>query len=147
MIAAYLVTLAVLIPLSGWLAARWGARPVFLSAIALFTVASLACALSSSLAELVAFRVAQGAGGAMMVPVGRLVVLARTAKADMLRIISLLVWPALIAPVIAPLAGGLITTYASWRWLFLVNIPLGVIAWGFARRLIHSGPLQQPAAA
>jgi EmrB/QacA subfamily drug resistance transporter len=143
-IAAYLVTLAVLIPLSGWLAARWGARPVFLSAIVLFTAASLACALSSSLAELVAFRVAQGAGGAMMVPVGRLVVLARTAKADMLRIISLLVWPALIAPVIAPLAGGLITTYASWRWLFLVNIPLGVIAWAFARRLIHSGPLQQP---
>ncbi|MGI8713776.1 MAG: MFS transporter [Solirubrobacteraceae bacterium] len=138
-IAAYLVTLAVLIPLSGWLAARLGARPVFLAAIAIFTGASLACALSTSLTELVAFRVLQGAGGAMMVPVGRLVVLARTAKADVLRIISLLVWPALIAPVVAPLAGGLLTTYASWRWLFAVNVPLGVIAWGFAWRLIFSG--------
>jgi EmrB/QacA subfamily drug resistance transporter len=135
-IAAYLVTLAVLIPLSGWLAARWGARPVFLAAIAIFTIASLGCALSSAFAELVAFRVAQGAGGAMMVPVGRLVVLSRTEKSQLLTITSLLVWPGLIAPVVAPLAGGLITTYASWRWLFLVNAPLGVIAWTVAWRLI-----------
>jgi EmrB/QacA subfamily drug resistance transporter len=138
-IAAYLVTLAVLIPLSGWLAARWGARPVFLAAIAIFTVASLGCALSTAFAELVAFRVAQGAGGAMMVPVGRLVVLSQTEKSDLLRITSLLVWPALIAPVIAPLAGGVLTTYATWRWLFLVNVPLGVIAWGVAWRLIEAG--------
>lgn len=101
-IAAYLVTLAMLIPLSGWLAERYGGRPVYLSAIAIFTLSSLACALSSSFAELVLFRVLQGAGGAMMVPVGRLIVLARTEKADMLRVIALLVWPALIAPVIAP---------------------------------------------
>jgi EmrB/QacA subfamily drug resistance transporter len=145
-IAAYLVTLAVLIPLSGWLAARWGARPVFLTAIVLFTVSSLACAASTSFAELVAFRVAQGAGGAMMVPVGRLVVLARTEKSDMLRTISLLVWPALIAPVIAPLAGGLITTYASWRWLFLINGPLGVIALVIAWRVIESARIPAPAA-
>ena len=138
-IAAYLVTLAVLIPLSGWLAARWGARPVFLAAIAIFTAASLGCALSTAFAELVAFRVAQGAGGAMMVPVGRLVVLSRTEKFDLLRVTSLLVWPALIAPVVAPLAGGLLTTYASWRWLFLINVPLGVIAWAVAWRLIEGG--------
>jgi EmrB/QacA subfamily drug resistance transporter len=143
-IAAYLVTLAVLIPLSGWLAARWGPRPVFLAAIAIFTVASLGCALSTAFAELVAFRVAQGAGGAMMVPVGRLVVLSQTEKSDLLRITSLLVWPALIAPVIAPLAGGLLTTYASWRWLFLVNVPLGVIAWGVAWRLIEAGRTAAP---
>ena len=136
-IAAYLVTLAVLIPLSGWMADRFGARPVFLAAIAIFTVASLGCAVSTAFAELVAFRVAQGAGGAMMVPVGRLVVLPRTAKSDVLRVISLLVWPALIAPVVAPLAGGLLTTYASWRWLFLINVPLGVIAWAVAWRLIE----------
>jgi len=136
-IAAYLVTLAVLIPLSGWLAARWGARPVFLAAIAIFTVASLGCALSTAFAELVAFRVAQGAGGAMMVPVGRLVVLSRSEKSQLLTVTSLLVWPGLIAPVVAPLAGGLITTYASWRWLFLVNVPLGVIAWMVAWRLIE----------
>jgi EmrB/QacA subfamily drug resistance transporter len=138
-IAAYLVTLAVLIPLSGWLAGRWGARLIFLAAIAIFTVASLGCALSSSFAELVAFRVAQGAGGAMMVPVGRLVVLSRTEKSDLLAVTSLLVWPALIAPVVAPLAGGLITTYASWRWLFLINVPLGVIAWIVAWRVIEAG--------
>jgi EmrB/QacA subfamily drug resistance transporter len=136
-IAAYLVTLAVLIPLSGWLAARWGARPVFLAAIAIFTAASLGCALSTAFAELVAFRVAQGAGGAMMVPVGRLVVLSRSEKSQLLTVTSLLVWPGLIAPVVAPLAGGLITTYASWRWLFLVNVPLGVIAWMVAWRLIE----------
>jgi EmrB/QacA subfamily drug resistance transporter len=137
-IAAYLVTLAVLIPLSGWLAERWGARPVFLAAITIFTLSSLACALSVSFPELVVFRVTQGIGGAMMVPVGRLVVLARTAKADMLKVIALLVWPALIAPVVAPLAGGLITTYASWRWLFLINVPLGLVALVMAWRLIRS---------
>jgi EmrB/QacA subfamily drug resistance transporter len=137
-IAAYLVTLAVLIPLGGWLAERWGARPVFLTAIAIFTLSSLACALSSSFTELVLLRVLQGIGGAMMVPVGRLVVLARTAKADILRVMSLLVWPALMAPVVAPLAGGLITTDASWRWLFLINVPLGVVAVGFAWRLVES---------
>ena len=143
-IAAYLVTLAVLIPLSGWLAERWGARPVFLSAIVIFTLSSLACALSASFAELVGFRVTQGIGGAMMVPVGRLVVLARTSKADVLKVIALLVWPALIAPVVAPLAGGLITTYASWRWLFLINVPLGAIALGIAWRLIRSARTQTP---
>jgi EmrB/QacA subfamily drug resistance transporter len=143
-IAAYLVTLAVLIPLSGWLAERWGARPVFLTAIVIFTVSSLACALSANFTELVVFRIAQGIGGAMMVPVGRLVVLARTSKADMLRVIALLVWPALIAPVVAPLAGGLITTYASWRWLFLINVPLGVLALAIAWRLIESPRTRSP---
>jgi len=137
-IAAYMVTLAVLIPLSGWLAARWGARPVFLSAIAIFTLSSLACAASTAFAELVVFRVLQGVGGAMMVPVGRLVVLSRTEKSQMLRMVGLLVWPALLAPVVAPLAGGLITTYASWRWLFAVNVPLGVLALAIAWRLIDS---------
>lgn len=141
---AYLVTLAILIPLSGWLTARFGARPVFLSAIAIFTLSSLACAVSGSLAELVVWRVAQGAGGAMMVPVGRLVVLSRTDKRDMLRTMSMLVWPGLVAPVIAPLAGGLITTYASWRWLFLINLPLGAIALGVAWRLIESGSMAPP---
>jgi EmrB/QacA subfamily drug resistance transporter len=143
-IAAYMVTLAVLIPLSGWLAERWGARPVFLAAIVIFTLSSLGCALSASFAELVAFRVMQGVGGAMMVPVGRLVVLARTSKADMLKVVALLVWPALLAPVVAPLTGGLITTYASWRWLFLINVPLGAIALAFAWRLIRSPRTQAP---
>lgn len=143
-IAAYLVTLAVLIPLSGWLAERLGARPVFMAAIAVFTTASLACALSSSFAELVGFRVVQGAGGAMMVPVGRLIVLSRTPKSEVLRVMSLLVWPALVAPVIAPLAGGVITTYADWRWLFLVNVPLGALALLTAWRIVRSPRTDTP---
>ncbi len=144
-IAAYMVTLAVFIPLSGWLAARWGARPVFLTAIVIFTASSVLCAASTSLAELVVFRVTQGIGGAMMVPVGRLVVLSRTGKAQVLAMIGLLVWPGLVAPVVAPLAGGVITTYASWQWLFLVNVPLGVLAFVFAWRLIDSPHTDQAA--
>jgi EmrB/QacA subfamily drug resistance transporter len=143
-ITAYLVTLAVLIPLSGWVGARVGARPVFLAAIVVFTLASAACAASTSLPELVAFRVVQGVGGAMMVPVGRLVVLARTPKSELMRMISFLVWPALIAPVFAPLAGGVITTYASWHWIFLINVPLGAIAFVAALRLISSPPTPAP---
>jgi EmrB/QacA subfamily drug resistance transporter len=140
-ITAYLLTLAVLIPLSGWLTARFGARRVFLAAIALFTLASLACASASDLGELVALRVVQGAGGAMMVPVGRLTALSGIAKPDIPRVVSYMVWPALLAPVIAPLLGGVITTYTSWRWLFLMNIPLGVLAFAVAWRLIEGGPV------
>ena len=143
-ITAYLVTLAVLIPLSGWMSARFGARRVFLTAIALFTLASVGCAASQSLGELVAMRVLQGMGGAMMVPVGRLVVLARAPKRELMRVVSYLTWPALAAPVVAPLAGGVITTYASWHWLFLVNVPLGAIAFAVAWRLIFSPPGPPP---
>jgi EmrB/QacA subfamily drug resistance transporter len=137
-VTAYFVTLAVLIPLSGWLVSRLGTRTVFLTAIVVFTSASVLCSTSTSLYELVAFRVLQGAGGAMMVPVGRLAVLGGAAKSDLLRMISYIVWPALLAPVIAPLAGGFITTYASWRWLFLINLPLGVVAFAAAVRLMPS---------
>jgi EmrB/QacA subfamily drug resistance transporter len=143
-IAAYLVTLAVLIPLSGWMATRFNARHLFAAAIAIFTLASLACAGSTSLGELVAFRIVQGAAGAMMVPVGRLVVLAKTAKSEMLRTMSLLVWPGLLGPLVAPLAGGVITTYLGWRWLFLVNVPLGVIALPAAWRLIDPLDTEAP---
>jgi EmrB/QacA subfamily drug resistance transporter len=140
-VTAYLLTLAVLIPLSGWLTARFGARRVFLAAIVLFTAASLACATASGLGELVGLRVAQGAGGAMMVPVGRLVAMSGIAKPDIPRIVSFMVWPALVAPVAAPLLGGVITTYASWRWLFLINIPLGLVAFAVAWRLIEGAPV------
>lgn len=143
-ITAYLITAAMLIPLSGWAVARFGARRVFLAAIVTFTAASLLCSASGSLGELVAWRVVQGAGGAMMVPVGRLVVLARAAKSDLMRMISYIVWPALLAPVIAPLAGGFIITYASWPWLFLINVPLGIIAFAAAVRLVPSLPATSP---
>jgi EmrB/QacA subfamily drug resistance transporter len=137
-ITAYLVTLAALIPLGGWLSSRFGARHVFLFAIALFTLSSLGCALSPRLPELVAMRVLQGAGAAMMVPVGRLMVLARTDKRDLMKITAYLVWPGLISPVLAPLVGGLITTYASWHWLFLINVPLGALAFTVAERIVPS---------
>src|ERR1700677_899375 len=143
-ITVYLMTLAVLIPLSGWMTARFGTRKVFLTAIVTFTVASALCAASQNLGELVAMRVLQGAGGAMMVPVGRLAVLGKAAKHDIMRLVAYIVWPGLVAPVIAPLAGGLITTYASWRWLFLINVPLGVVALGAAIRLIPSTPPASP---
>src|ERR1700722_5103754 len=143
-VTAYLITLAMLIPLSGWMVSRYGTRRVFLTAIVVFTTASLLCSTSTSIGELVAWRVLQGVGGAMMVPVGRLAVLGTTAKSDLMRMISYIVWPALIAPVIAPLAGGLITTYASWHWLFLINVPLGAIAFAVAIRLIPSLPQAKP---
>jgi EmrB/QacA subfamily drug resistance transporter len=143
-VTAYLVTVAVLIPLSGWLVSRLGTRRVFLTAIVVFTGASVLCSTSRSLGELVAFRVLQGSGAAMMTPVGRLAVLGTTAKSDLLRMISYIVWPALLAPVIAPLAGGFITTYASWHWLFLVNLPLGIIAFTVAVRLIPAVPVSAP---
>ncbi len=137
-VTAYLLTVAVLIPLSGWLTRRFGNRVIFLTAIAVFTLASVGCASSGSLPELVAMRVLQGAGGAMMVPVGRTMVVSMAAKEDLLRITSYVVWPGLLAPVIAPLAGGLITTYASWHWLFLINVPLGAIAFPAAWRLVRT---------
>ncbi|WP_455836755.1 MFS transporter [Pseudarthrobacter siccitolerans] len=135
---AYLLTVAMGIPLSGWLAERVGARRVFCLAIAIFTVASLACSLSADLTALTLSRVAQGFGGAMMVPVGTFLVLRGTPKADLLRATAFLVWPGLLAPVLAPLVGGALTTYLSWHWIFLINLPLGVAAFIAALRLVPS---------
>ncbi|WP_213875700.1 MFS transporter [Pseudomonas sp. dw_358] len=127
-ITAYLLTLAVLIPASGWVADRWGHRRVFMGALALFTLASALCAGSQTLWEFAAARVLQGIGGAMMVPVGRLVVLRNTPKSDLLTAIAYITWPGLVAPVLGPPVGGFIATYASWHWIFLLNLPLGLIA-------------------
>jgi EmrB/QacA subfamily drug resistance transporter len=139
-ISAYLVTVAVLIPASGWMADRFGIRRVFIAAIAVFTLASIGCALSVSLPMLVATRVVQGIGGAMMVPVGRLAVLRFSDKSDLVRAIALLTWPALAAPVLAPVLGGAIATLGSWRWIFLVNIPIGIIGFLLALKLIRGDP-------
>lgn len=136
---AYLMTVAMGIPLSGWLAERLGARRVFCLAIAVFTVASLTCALSQDLTMLTLSRILQGAGGAMMVPVGTLVVLRGTPKSDLLRATAFLVWPGLLAPVLAPLVGGALTTFLSWHWIFLINIPLGIAAFAAALRLVPAG--------
>lgn len=143
-ITAYLITLAVLIPVSGWLCDRWGTRTVFVAAIAVFTVASAACAASTSLGELAALRVVQGAGAAMMVPVGRLVVLRGTARSALVRAVAFVTWPALVAPIVAPLAGGWIVSVASWRWIFLVNVPLGLLALIAAVRLVPQHRTRTP---
>jgi EmrB/QacA subfamily drug resistance transporter len=126
-ITAYLLMLAVFIPLSGWISDRLGARNVFCVAVAVFSLASLLCAVSQSLPQFVVARMLQGAAGALMSPVGRLVVLRATDKRDLIRAIATISWPGLIAPVIAPPLGGLIVTYASWHWIFLLNLPLGIL--------------------
>ncbi|WP_276611640.1 MFS transporter [Cryptosporangium phraense] len=137
-ITAYALTLGVLIPVSGWLARRYGVRPIFLTALLVFTVASAGCALAPGLGSLTATRVLQGMGGALMVPVGRLMILRTTPKSDLVRAIAYLTWPALLAPVVAPLVGGALAEYASWRWIFLINVPLGVVALLVAVRLVPS---------
>jgi len=127
-VSAYLVALTVFIPISGWAADRYGARRIFAAAITVFTLASLLCALSTGLWSFTAARTLQGIGGAMMVPVGRLVVLRETPKQDMVRVIATLTWPALVAPILGPPIGGWISTAWSWHWIFLLNLPLGILA-------------------
>ena len=125
---AYLLTLAVFIPISGWVADRYGSRSIFAAAIAVFTLASLLCGASSTLTEFTLMRILQGIGGAMMVPVGRLIVLRTTPKDQLAQAIAYITWPGLTALVIGPPLGGFITTYASWHWIFFLNLPLGVLA-------------------
>ena len=125
-LTAYMLTLAVFIPASGWVADRFGARTVFCSAIAVFTLGSILCGASNSLGTLIAARVFQGVGGAMMVPVGRLVLLRSVSKSDLVRALAYLTIPAMIGPVVGPPLGGFITTYFHWRWIFWINVPIGV---------------------
>ncbi|MGA2043251.1 MAG: MFS transporter [Roseiarcus sp.] len=135
-VSSYVLTLAILIPASGWVADRFGARPVFAVAIAVFTLASILCGFCESLPAFTIARILQGAGGAMMVPVGRLTVLRTTEKHDLMNAIATITWPGLAAPILGPPLGGFITTYASWRWIFLLNVPLGLVALVLALRLI-----------
>ncbi len=126
-ITSYLLSLAVFIPASGWFADRFGARTVFRIAIVIFTLGSIGCGLSHSLWELVATRMLQGLGGSMMTPVGRLVMMRVVPKADLVRAMTYLTVPALIGPVTGPVLGGFIVTYFSWRWIFFINIPIGIL--------------------
>lgn len=123
---AYLLALAVCIPATGWLADRFGTRRVYLTAIVVFGAASALCAASPDLFWLCVFRVLQGIGGAMMVPVGRLAVLRAVKPADLLDAMAYLTWPALLAPVIAPVVGGVLADTVGWRWIFLINVPIGI---------------------
>lgn len=135
-LTSYLVSLAVFIPISGWMADRFGSRTVFRTAIAVFVAGSLACGFSSSLAGFVASRFLQGMGGAMMVPVGRLVLLKSVEKHELVKVLSYLTMPALLGPIIGPPLGGFISTYLDWRWIFFVNVPIGLAGFVLAGRFV-----------
>jgi EmrB/QacA subfamily drug resistance transporter len=137
--SAYMLSLSVFIPLSGWLANRHGARKIFTIAITIFMLASVLCGLCNGIMEFTLARILQGFGGAMMVPVGRAAVYKNTAKKNLVRATAYLVWPALVAPILGPPLGGFITTYSSWRWIFFLNVPLGLIAVTLTQFLIESG--------
>jgi EmrB/QacA subfamily drug resistance transporter len=126
-ITSYLLALAIFIPASGWMADRFGARTVFRAAIAVFMVGSIGCALSDSLLTFVVARFFQGTGGAMMSPVGRLVLVRTVDRARLVDAMALLTMPALVGPILGPALGGFITTYATWHWIFLINIPIGLV--------------------
>jgi EmrB/QacA subfamily drug resistance transporter len=135
-LTSYLLSLAVFIPVSGWMADKYGARTVFRAAIVVFTLGSAACGFAQSLGDFVLFRVIQGMGGAMMVPVGRLVILRTVPKSELISALAWLTIPALMGPVIGPPLGGFITTFISWRWIFWINIPVGILGVILATRYI-----------
>src|SRR5271163_1434548 len=137
-ITSYLLSLAVFIPISGWMADRFGARTVFRTAIIIFTTGSVFCGLSQSLPELVAARILQGFGGAMMVPVGRLIVLKTIAKSELVTAMSYLTVPAVLGPVVGPPVGGFIVTYYSWRWIFFINVPIGILGFALVTMFIEN---------
>lgn len=143
-VSAYLLTLAALIPASGWIADKFGIRPVFAASLVIFTAASILCGFCQNLALFTLARILQGIGGAMMVPVGRLAVLRTTEKHELINAIATITWPGLAAPVLGPPLGGFISTYASWHWIFFLNVPLGLVALVVAMRLLPPGTEHAP---
>ncbi len=125
-ITTYLLALAVFVPVSGWMADRFGARRVFMSAIVVFTVSSVLCGLAHSLFELVLYRILQGMGGAMMTPVGRVIVLKSVPKLQLVQAMNYITIPAVLGPLLGPSVGGFIVTYFSWPWIFFINLPIGL---------------------
>src|ERR1700754_199134 len=126
-VIAYMLTVALFIPASGWLADRFGTKRAFLSAIVLFSLGSLLCALSHSLAFLIAARVVQGVGGALLLPVGRLAVLRAFPRSELLKVLSFVTIPGLLGPLVGPPLGGWLVEVATWHWVFLINLPVGLL--------------------
>jgi EmrB/QacA subfamily drug resistance transporter len=143
-ITSYLISLAVFLPLSGWTADRFGARVVFRAAIAVFMAGSIGCALSGSLSQFVVARMVEGMGGAMMTPVGRLILVRSVERRDLINAMVWVTLPALIGPLIGPPLGGFITTYISWHWIFLINIPMGIAGIVLATLFIENVRAQIP---
>ena len=143
-ISSYLITVAIFIPASAWLSDRFGARAVFACAIAVFTIASVLCGLAENLTQFTAARVLQGIGGAMMSPVARIEVMRRTDKTQLLRMIAFVTWPGLSALVVGPPLGGLLTTYLSWRWIFYINVPIGIIGIALVLAFFDRGRSGEP---
>jgi EmrB/QacA subfamily drug resistance transporter len=137
-ITSYLLALAIFIPASGWIADRFGARTVFSCAIVVFVTGSIACAFSQALEHFVLARFLQGMGGAMMTPVGRLILVRTVSRADLVRAMALMTTPAVIGPLIGPPMGGFITTYLSWHWIFFINVPIGLIGILFVQRFVEN---------
>lgn len=135
-LTSYLLALAVFIPASAWVADRFGAKNVFRAAMIVFAVGSIACGFANSLSSLVAARVLQGVGGAMMMPVGRLLVWRSVPRSEIISAAAWLTIPALVGPVMGPLVGGFITTYFNWRWIFWINIPVAILGVMLATRYI-----------
>jgi EmrB/QacA subfamily drug resistance transporter len=144
-ITSYLLSLAVFIPLSGWIADRFGARRVFCTALLVFTLGSALCGFATSLGMMVAMRVLQGFGGAMMTPVGRLILARAFPKDRLIVAMNYMLTPALIGPILGPVIGGFLTTYVSWHWVFFINIPIGVIGVVLALRFISDIKMPRPA--
>ncbi|MDE1182250.1 MFS transporter [Paraburkholderia sp.] len=137
-VTSYVIGLGVFIPICGWVADRFGSRTVFRTAIGIFMAGSLMCAVSTSLVTLVIARFIQGIGGAMMVPVGRIIIFRSVPKSDFIRAVNYLTVPALLGPVVGPPIGGFITTYLHWRLIFFVNIPIGILGIWLANRYIQN---------
>jgi EmrB/QacA subfamily drug resistance transporter len=139
-ITSYIVSLAIFIPISGWLADRVGAKRLFVWAIVVFTLGSMLCGMANSFEMLIVARVLQGVGGALMTPSGRLILLRSFSKAELVTAIAYMTTPIVIGPLLGPVLGGFLTTYASWRWIFFINVPIGIIGFIAARRYMPEMP-------
>jgi EmrB/QacA subfamily drug resistance transporter len=138
-VTGYMLALAAVIPISGWAAERFGTKRVYLTSLVLFTAGSMLCGISTSIGELVAFRVLQGVGGGMILPLGQMMMAAAAGPKRMGRVMSIVAVPAMLAPILGPTLGGVILEDTSWRWIFYVNVPVGLIAFVAALRVLPHG--------